>query len=285
MASATRARLFVLAAAILWSTAGAAIKSVDSMTAWQIAGGRAIFAFAALAALAPEARRRPDRRTAAVALAYAATTILFVLANRLTTAANAIFLQDAAPLWVLLLSPLLLGERPTRAELRLVPVYLAGLSLFFLDRLEPGAAIGNALAVLSGFAFAFLIVGLRGLRSGGADAAVALGNLLAFAIALPGAARDFHPSTKDVAICAFLGVFQLALAYACLNRGLRGVSAVEGSLLALLEPVLNPIFAFLLAGERPGPWAIAGGAVILGATVARVRAAASPAADPARGTQ
>lgn len=276
--TARAARLLILGAAVLWSTGGAAIKLAHaSATPWQIAGGRALFAAAALALVLPEARRGlADRRVLALSAAYAATTVLFVFANALTTAANAIFLQDAAPLWVMVIAALLLREGPTRVELALAPVFLGGMTLFFLDRIGVGAqsgaaaALGNAIAVLSGIAFAFLIVGLRALRGAGAEAAVLAGNVLSFAVCLPGAAAGPLPGARDLAIVAYLGIFQLAAAYTLFARGLRRLSAVEASLLALAEPVLNPIWAFLLAGERPGPYAIAGAALILGATAARV---------------
>jgi DME family drug/metabolite transporter len=277
--TAARARLAVVGAAICWSTAGAAIKLAGGLglTGWQTGGGRAIVAAAVMALLMPGARRGWNGRTAAVAVAYALTTTLFVIANTLTTSANAIFLQDVAPLWVILLSPWLLGERPTRQDLLSAPIYIGGTALFFIDELAPGAGLGNLMAILSGVAFAFLILGLRWLRDGGADAAVLQGNLLAFLICLPGAVRGGPITEKALAVVTFLGVFQLGLAYVLFNRGVRVVSAVEASLLALVEPVLNPIWAFLLAGERPGKWAIAGGTMILAATVWKVVA-------PARGT-
>jgi drug/metabolite transporter (DMT)-like permease len=269
------ARLSVLAAAVLWSTAGAAIKS-STLTAWQIAGGRALFAAIVLAVFLPEARLVRDRLTLAVAAVYAATTVSFVYANTKTTAANAIFLQDAAPLWILVLSPLLLREHPSRGELAIAPVYLAGTALFFVDELAPGGFVGNVVGVISGVCFALLIMGLRRLRTGGAEAAVLYGNLIAVLVCAPLAIRDLRPTALDVGIIAFLGVFQLGLSYVLFVRGLRRLSALEGSLLGLVEPVLNPIWAFAIAGERPGPFAIAGGTVILGATVYRVLRAPAP---------
>ena len=119
----------------------------------------------------------------AVSVAYAGTVVLFALATKLTTAANAIFIQDMAPLWVLLLSPWLLRELPTRGELLAVPVYGLGLALFFLDDLSAGQKAGNLVALLSGVAFAFSIVGLRKVHAAG-TAVIAWGNLLAFAVAL-----------------------------------------------------------------------------------------------------
>ena len=260
----------ILAAATLWSTAGAAIK-LCQLTGWQINFGRSAVAALFLAAILPGARRRPDRAVAAVAVAYAFTVLLFVLANKATTSANAIFLQDTAPLWVLLLSPMLLQERPSRGELLSAPLFLVGLLLFFLDRLSPGQAAGNVIAVASGVAFALCILGLRklGARNVGA---IVWGNALAALMSLPMAVRGPAPTVGDLGIVLFLGLFQLGASYALFARGVRHTPAVEASLLALVEPVLNPVWTFLLAGERPGPWAIRGGAIILAATLWRTLA-------------
>jgi drug/metabolite transporter (DMT)-like permease len=260
-------RLLLLAAAVLWSTGGAAIKSCD-LSAWQLAGGRSLIAALVLLALVPSTRRRPTRLSVAVALAYAFTVVLFVSATKLTTAANAIFIQDTAPLWVLLLSPWLLGERPTRGELLSVPVFGMGLGLFFLDQLTPGQVTGNLVALASGVAFGLSIIGLRRIGDGG-PAALVLGNLMAAAITLPAWPSGPVPTPLDLGLVAFLGVFQLGLSYLLFTRGLEGTPAVEAALLVLLEPVLNPIWTFLFTGERPGPWAVAGGAIILGATAWR----------------
>ncbi len=265
-----RSRLLLLAAAVLWSTAGAAIKSCG-LDGWQIAGGRSLVAAVFLAVVVREARVRPTLRVLAVSIAFAFTVVLFVLATKATTAANAIFIQDTAPLWVLLLSPWLLGERPTRGELLAIPVYGVGLGLFFLDELTAGQVRGNAMALGSGVAFAFSIVGLRLLRHEG-PAALVLGNVIAAAVSLPLWPRGPAATAPDLVILAYLGVFQVALAYVAFSRGLTGTPAIEASLLILLEPVLNPIWTFLVAGERPGPWAVAGGAVVLGATAWRTLA-------------
>ena len=262
-----RHRLLLLAAAVLWSSGGAAIK-LCGLSAWQLAGGRSLIAGLVLLAFVPATRRRPTRLSLAVAVAYAFTVVLFVLATKLTTAANAIFIQDTAPLWVLLLSPWLLREHPTRGELLSVPVFGLGLGLFFLDQLTPGQVTGNLVALASGVAFGLSIVGLRRIGDGG-PAALVLGNLLAAAMTLPAWPFGPAPVPLDFALVAFLGVFQLGLSYLCFTRGLEGTPAVEAALLVLLEPVLNPVWTFLFTGERPGPWAVAGGAIILAATAWR----------------
>ncbi|MGC3998635.1 MAG: DMT family transporter [Anaeromyxobacter sp.] len=262
-----KSRLQLLAAAALWSTAGAAMK-LCHLSGWQIAGGRSLIAGLFLLALVPESRRRPTWPVLLTALAYAGTVILFAISNKLTTAANAIFIQDTAPLWVLLLSPLVLGERPARGELLAVPVFGIGLAMFFLDELSPGQLNGNLVALASGVAFAFCILGLRKVHFHGA-AALVWGNLIAAAIALPLWTTGPAARPLDLGLLLFLGVFQLGLSYLLFARGVSGVTALEASLLVLLEPVLNPIWTFLFTGEVPGPWALAGGAVVLGATVWR----------------
>ncbi len=265
-------RLEILAAAVLWSTSGAAIK-LCSLTGWQISFGRSFVAALTLFLLVPGARKWPDRRTAVVALCYAATVVLYAVANKLTTATNAIFLQDTAPLYVLLLSPLVLKEKPTRGELLAAPLFLVGLVLFFLDELSPGQFAGNLVALASGVGFAALILGLRFLGPSN-QGALGWGNLIAAGISLPLALRGDVPSGQDLGIVLYLGVIQLALPYLLFARGAAQVKATEASLLILLEPVLNPVWTFLLAGEVPGKWALVGGSIILVATAWRVLAPA-----------
>lgn len=267
-------RLRVLAAAALFSSGGAAIKAV-SLNAWQVASFRSAVAAVALFLMLPETRRRPTLRVLLVGLAYAATMVLYVLSNKLTTSASAIFLQSTAPLYVLLLSPWLLEERIRVADLVYMSVLAVGLGAFFVG-LDPVSAtapnpfLGNVLATLAGVSWALTVMGLRALGRGDTDwsAASALwGNILAFlgclALALPVVASR----PVDWLVIGYLGVFQIALAYVFLIRGLRRLRALEASLLLILEPVLNPIWAWLVHGERPGSWSIAGGILILLATL------------------
>ncbi|WP_224372905.1 DMT family transporter [Hyalangium versicolor] len=273
-----RPRLYLLLAALLWSTAGAAVK-LSTLSAYQIASGRSLIAALVLWLAFPAGRKRPSLKALGVAVAYAATVVLFIIANKLTTAANAIFLQDTAPLYVLVLSPLLLHEKPSRGELTAAPIFLVGLSLFFLDQLQPGQMLGNAIALGSGVAFALTILGLRAVTEG--QVVLVWGNVLAGLSVLVPALSGPTPTWVDGGILLFLGVFQLGMAYTLFNLGIRHTPAVEASLLILLEPVLNPVWTFLFAGERPGPWAILGGVIILLATAWRtVLGARSAGATP-----
>ncbi|MFO0723238.1 MAG: EamA family transporter [Myxococcota bacterium] len=262
-------RLSIAATALLWSTGGAAIKS-SSLGAPAIAGGRAFFAAIALLLHDKSARQKPHRQVFLTALAYAATCILFVFANRLTTAATAIFIQNTAPVWVLLLSARVLGERATRAELYSVPISLAGCVLFFVDDLEGGHLAGNLCALAASLTYALLIVRYRQASRADGLSATVWGNLIIVVSMVPLAViAGTWPSTRDLLGIAYLGLIQQALAATLFVRGIAGVSAVEGALLTLLEPMMAPIWAYLWIGERPGALSWVGAALILGATVGR----------------
>jgi len=263
-------------AALLFSTGGAAIKA-STLTGWQIASFRSGIAALTLLLLVPATRRGWGWRPAVVGVAYAATLILFVSANKLTTSANTIFLQATSPVYLLLLGPLFLKEPVRPRDLWVVAAVLAGLVLFFVGNeapvvTAPDPAKGNLLALLSGFSFAVTIAGLRWLSRGAEDsglATVAFGNIIAFLWGLPFALPVLSATPMDWMVMLYLGAIQIGLAYACLTRGLRQVPALEASLLLMVEPVLNPVWAWLVHGERPSHWALLGGALIIGATTAQ----------------
>ncbi len=275
---ATISRLQLLAAAALFSTGGAAVKAT-TLSAWQVAGFRSGIAAVAVMLLVPASRRGWSWRTVAVSMIYATTMVLFVSANKLTTSANAIFLQSAAPLYILLASPWLLRERIARADLGVMAAVALGLALVMLGDAPPALtapnpALGNLLATISGVCWAGTVMGLRWLNAGpeGATAplaTVALGNLLAFAVCAPMAFPVASVGSMDVALILYLGVFQIGLAYLCLARGLSGVPAFEASLLLLAEPALNPLWSWLVHGERLSTGAVLGGGLILTATAVR----------------
>jgi drug/metabolite transporter (DMT)-like permease len=282
MSQKARARLALLAAAALFSTGGAAIKGT-SFHGFELAGLRSAVAVLAFLVFLPRARARPSPRALLVALAYAATLTGFVLANKLTSAANAIFLQSTAPLYVLLLAPLLLRERVRARDLLLLLVIAGGIVCLFFDEGAPQAsasdpALGNRLALVSGLTWALTMIGLRWLARGGANpdalGAALWGNVFAAVLCLGGAGLRGELTLSEAGpqswlLVGYLGVFQIGLAYALVTSAVQHVEAFEVSLLLLLEPVLNPLWALLFEGERPGFYTLLGGALILGATLAR----------------
>ena len=279
------ARLQLAAAAALFSTGGAAIKAT-AFTAWQVAAFRSGIAAIAVFLLVPAARRGMSWRVLVVSLAYAATMILFVASNKTTTAANAIFLQSTAPLYVLVLSPLLLHEAVRRSDVARMAAIAVGLVLVVTGTTAAGATapkpgLGNLLALASGGTWALTIVGLRWLggRAEGAQATIATvvaGNLLACLICLPAALPVVGATPVDWGVVLYLGLIQIGLAYVLLTRGIRGVPALAASIILLIEPALNPIWAWLVHGEEPGLLPVLGGVLILAATVVRMRRRAAP---------
>ena len=274
----TSDRLLVLVAAFLFSTGGAAVKAC-SITGWQVASLRSGIAAATLLLLLPSARKGWSWRTWLVGFAYAATMITFVIGNKLTTAANTVFLQSAAPLYILILGPLLLHEPIRRRQLWFLAALAIGMGLILAggqpaSATAPDPFLGNVVGLAAGIFWALTIIGLRWLgreqhdEAAGSSAApaVACGNIIACLVTLPAALPIPGAKPSDLAIVAFLGIFQVAVAYMFLIRGVRRVGALEASLLILLEPVLSPVWAWLVHGEKPASLALLGGAVIVVAT-------------------
>lgn len=272
-------RLLLACAALLFSTGGAAIKAT-TLTSWQTAGFRSAMAAAVILLFLPDSRRGWSWRVLPVGLAYASTLLLFVHATKLTTAANAIFLQATAPAWLLIIGPLVLKEPVRRTDLLYSLALAAGMTLFFLGaedatQFAPNPAAGNLLGAASGLSWALTLTGLRWQATrdtrAGSLATVAVGNLLAMVICLPLALPVTTWTITDALVIPYLGIFQVGLAYLCLTKGMKHVPAFEASTILLLEPVMNPIWAWLLHGERPASLALLGGGVIVASTLVKTR--------------
>jgi drug/metabolite transporter (DMT)-like permease len=271
------ARAATLAAAVLFSTGGAAIK-VAAFSAAQVSALRS--GIAAVALLGWLGRRIAWSPWAlGLGVIYAGVLTTFVVATKLTTAAAAIFLQSTAPLYILLLGPLLLREPVTRRDVAYLAAAAAGLIFCFAGQppatttaLNPGR--GNLVAVLCSVLWAFTLVGLRYAGRVSHDAshgdlglsAVVAGNAIASIGALPWALPLPDATPGEWATVIYLGVFQVGVAYVFLTGAMKRLPALEVSLLLLLEPLLNPMWTWIVRGEQPGVWVIAGGVIIIGAT-------------------
>ena len=286
MPTLARSRWFIIAAAALFSTGGAAIKGT-ALSAFQIAGFRSAIAALALVLLLPAARRGFGWDLLPAAFAYAGTLVCFVVATKLTTSAAAIFLQSTAPIWILLLAPVLLKEKIRRADLPAVALAAVGLVLVFFGSRDPAATaprpeLGNLVALASGLFYALLMITLRRLSRdspAGSDRALpatVLGNGLAFVVTLPLALPVGSVRTADLVSILYLGVIQIGLAYWLFAKGLKALPALEVSLLVLLEPVLNPLWTWLTTAERPSALALAGGAIMVAALATRVLLSRAP---------
>jgi len=248
------------------------------MTAWQIASFRSGIAALALALFVPDGRRHWRWALLPVAAAYAATLVSFTLATKMITSANAIFLQSTAPLYLLAIGPRLLKEPLSRSDLLFLAAVAGGMVLCVGSAptavaTAPDPRTGNLIGAVSGLTWALTVAGLRrlGRREGAGNAATAtvvLGNLLAFFVSLPKALPPPHAGWLNFTVLLYLGVFQIGLAYLLVTRAIRYVPAFEATTVLLLEPALNPVWVWLVQGERPAARSIAGGVLILSATLA-----------------
>ncbi|MEW6335069.1 MAG: DMT family transporter [Thermodesulfobacteriota bacterium] len=256
-----RAVLLLAATAVLWSLGGVLIKWV-SLHPLAVAGFRSAIALPVL--LTFFRRRTVDFSLPQLlgGVSYAATVILFVYATKLTTAGNAILLQYTAPVYVALFSGWLLDEKIRWFDWAAIAAVLFGMLLFFLDELGTGGLYGNLLAVLSGFTFAALVLCLRIQKETSPAGSVILGNLLTALVCLPWMA-DASPGVSDWIGLLCLGVFQLGLSYVCYAVAIKRVTAIEGILIPVFEPILNPVWTYLFVGERIGSWGLLGGFLVI----------------------
>ncbi|HHZ99871.1 MAG TPA: DMT family transporter [Candidatus Marinimicrobia bacterium] len=258
--------LMLVITALLWSTGGFLVKGIQ----WHpvaIAGMRSLIA----AAVILIAIRKPELTWSLPqlggAVCYAGTVILYVIANKLTTAANAVLLMYTAPIYVIIFGPWFLKEKASRRDWLAVGAVMVGIVVFFMDKLSPEGFLGNMLAVLSGVSFAWMTLFLRKQKRGSPVESVFLGNLLAAVIGLPFFLREELPEINGILMLIALGTFQLGFSYVLYTKAIQKVRAFEAVLITMLEPVLNPVWVFLLLGEVPGNWALAGGTIVMATVV------------------
>ena len=257
----------VLGAAILWSTGGLFIKATN-LSAIELSFGRSLLAAITIAIFTRREGLGINRISAITSILYAALLILFVLATKLTTAANAIFLQYTAPVYVLILEPIFYQEKFRSRDLITVAACVAGMSLFFVGKLRPQDVNGNLLALASGVCFALFFLLLRHSKARAVNRASSAiyGNLLVVLICAPAffGAWQRGIGASDFALIAYLGVVQIGFAYLLFTLAMaRGVRSLDAGIIGYIEPVLNPIWVFLFIGERPSAWAIVGGGIII----------------------
>ena len=259
--------LYMLAASVCWSFGGLCIKFIP-WSAMSIIGLRALLAAALFAVYRKSLRINFTRGNILAAICLAGTTILFVFANKLTTAAAAILLQFSAPVFVLLIELIAYGKRPRLSEILAVLATLAGMLLFFADRLAPGNFLGNLLAIASGLSFAGVFV-FNKRPDAIPDHSLFLGFLLNAAVGLPFVFLPGGFSADLLAIGAilFLGLVQVGLAYVFFSRGIARTPALLACLISAVEPILNPLWVALATGELPGLFALLGGLIIIATVV------------------
>ncbi|MBA3784450.1 MAG: EamA family transporter [Acidobacteria bacterium] len=268
---------FVLLAVLLWSTGGVFIK-LTTLDAFAVNAGRSFFAAITVAVFTYKKGLKLDKFTLLTSFLYAGTLTCFVYANKNTTAANAIFLQYTAPIYILILAPFILKEKFRVDDLITVVICLMGMSLFFLEpqnaenKLAANVFWGNVAALVSGLFFGLYFILLRHPRSLQKNPALSVfyGNILIVLLMLPLIFSNppAQINSNDILAILFLGIFQIGIAYVLFTNGIAGgVRSLDASIIGFIEPLLNPIWVFLIIGERPSIWAIVGGAVIIAAVI------------------
>jgi drug/metabolite transporter (DMT)-like permease len=257
-----KAILYLTLAAILWSTSGLFVKILN-LQPISILAGRSLFASIVFLVYLRRIPTRFNRWQLLAAGAFILTQFLFVTSTKMTTAANSIFLQYTAPIYIVLLAYWFLGEKPSRTDWVSMAVIFLGLILFFGDELSVEGLYGNILAILSGITSAVMIVAFRAQK----DGHPAESNLIAFLVMATFGFPFLLQETWTVnswLILAFLGVVQIGFAFIFFTKGIKHIPALEANLIGTLEPVLNPIWVFLFYGESMGRFALVGGLVVLG---------------------
>ncbi len=258
----------LLIAALCWSLGGVLIKSID-WPPMAVAGARSAIAIPLMLAFVGRPKFTFSLAQIGGAIGYALTVVLFVFATRMTTAANAIFLQYTAPIYVAIIGRWYLNERALRIDWLVIAVALGGIALFFMDRLTVSGFWGNIVALGSGLAFASVAIFLRKEKAASPVTAIILGNIIVAVAGAPFMLGAPPLGAGDGWRLLLLGTVQLGLPYVFYGIAIKQVTALEATLIPLLEPILNPLWVMLALGEQPGPWAIVGAALVLAAVLGR----------------
>ena len=252
----------VFLTAILWSSGGLFIKLI-SLNAMQLSFFRCLIAAIVFALLFRKKLLVVNGFTLINAAFYAIVLSTFVIATKTTTAANAIFLQSTAPIYVLIFEPIINKTKQERINVITIAVCFIGMIFFFLGEISPGHLEGNLIALLSGIMFAAFFLGMRKNGKEFQQSSIFYGNILVSIICIPFLFNMKPLSFDDIWMVTFLGVFQIAFAYALFSYGLKRILAVEASIISMFEPVLNPVWVLIGYGEMPSFFAAIGGGIII----------------------
>ncbi len=253
----------IFVAAVMWSFGGLAAK-VLTWNAFTIACIRGLIAFFVILLYRGKTRISFSKSTVLSAVSLTLTTTLFMLANKLTTSANAIVLQYSAPVFILIFSMVFEKTRPSSKDLIAVILTIFGISLFFIDRLQTGYWLGDFVGLLSGVSFAGVFFANRLPKANPMDASL-LGNLFSvFLVPFLFFDRNFLTFNQtNWIVILLMGTFQLGIPYILFSLGIKKTKAVKSSIIATIEPILNPIWVFLVIGEIPGVLSLIGGMIVL----------------------
>lgn len=280
-----RSILYMLSCAVLWSTAGLFIKLLP-WNPFVIAGVRSFLAAGIyyLYMRNCKASFAISRHSLLCGFFLSATFLSFVASNKLTTAANAIVLQYCAPTFVLVLSALLFKQKFKKGDFFTVAATTLGIALFFFDELDGGYLAGNLLSILAGLFFASMFLATSRADENTRMNGILQGHFMTAVVGIP--FLFLYPpaiTPSNIAVMLWLGTFQIALPYILYGLAIRHISALACVLISAAEPLLNPLWVFLVTGELPGLYALIGATIVIGSVVGwsvwSNKAAAVAAAD------
>lgn len=277
MMTRQRAILLLITAAVFWSTSGLFIKIID-WNPLSILSGRNMVSFFVFLIYLRRLDARWSRLEVFGAISNVGAQLFFIIATKLTAAANAIFLQYTAPLYILIFGYGVLGERPRRSDWISMPIIFFGLILFLGDGLRFSGIHGNLFGAASGMSMAAMILCMRRQKAGAPAHMILLGSLISILLGFPSLIQETF-SLKNVGIILFMGVFQMGFAFVFFSIAIRHLDALESSLILFIEPICNPVWVFLVIGEIPGNLAVAGGLLVIGTAVVRAVVSARAMAD------
>lgn len=266
----------VFITALLWSSGGLLIKLI-TLTPMQLSFFRCLIAAIVFGIIFGKKVLKVNKLAILNAVFYATVLTSFVIATKTTTAANAIFLQSTAPIYVLIFEPIISKTKWEKINIITIAVCFLGMILFFTGELAPGHFEGNIVALLSGAAFAAFFLGMKKNEKEYQQSAIFYGNIIVALICIPFILELEKLSFSDLWMVSFLGVFQIAVAYAIFTYGIKRILAVEASIISMFEPVLNPFWVFIGYGEVPTIYAIIGGIIIISAISVRTLFLGAPA--------
>jgi drug/metabolite transporter (DMT)-like permease len=266
--SATSANIILIIAALMWSVGGLFIKLVD-LSPVAITGTRSIAAALVFLIYLKKPQLYLNRYFIIGVISYAAMMLLYVFSIRLTTAANAIFLEFTAPIYVVILGYYILNERITIFDILSMFVIFSGMTLFFIDELSFYGFWGNIMAAVAGVCLGVVTIMIRKEKES-AFQIVLMGNILTALVCIPFMFAGLQETAStDWFIIFVLGIVQLGIPYILYTKALRQVQALDAILVSMIEPILNPFWVYIFVGEKMGEWALVGGVLVLSGSIGR----------------
>ena len=253
--------LLLVVTSVLWSTSGVLIKGI-TWDGFTVAGLRSLIAAMTMVWFVGKLDFRITFSRAGAVIAYACTVTCIGLANKYTTAANAVLLQFTSPIYTALLGWLLLKEKITKYNVISIVMILAGLSVFFSGGLSTGHLVGDLLALFAGVAFGSVCVFLRLEKDSNPVQCTFFGNILSFLVCLPFMGAIHFTAVNTVSIL-LLGVFQLGLSYVLFTRAIKNVTALQANIIPVIEPLLNPVWVMLVQKEFLAMTTVIGGVIVI----------------------